>query len=93
MGPTLWEVKVGACYLMRSSIRDRRPTELPLSIHAAERDPWIDWPVLDGVAKAAPAEVWRYPGSCHLLVDPEDPAFDPALAELMWARVRAFRRR
>jgi dienelactone hydrolase len=67
--------------------------DVPVQLHASEEDPWVDAAVLDGFARAASAEVFRYPGRAHLFADESSVDFEPIGAELLLGRVRAFVRR
>ncbi|MCE9577980.1 MAG: dienelactone hydrolase family protein [Deltaproteobacteria bacterium] len=66
------------------------PAGVRLAIHAMDRDPWIELPVLEALAAEAGGELHLYPGTGHLFADPELAEYDPEAAALMLARVRAF---
>lgn len=71
---------------------DRWP-DVPVQVHASEEDPWVDAAVLDGFARTASAEVFRYPGRAHLFTDESSADYEPSSAEQLLGRVRAFVRR
>ena len=71
---------------------DRWP-DVPVQVHASEEDPWVDAAVLDGFARTASAEVFRYPGRAHLFADESSADYEPNGAEVLIGRVRAFVRR
>jgi dienelactone hydrolase len=68
------------------------PQGLPLQIHFAEDDPWIERDEVDALVAASEAEVFIYPGAAHLFADPSSVDFDPEEAELLMERSRAFLR-
>jgi dienelactone hydrolase len=67
------------------------PASVPLSVHGAEDDPWIDFHVArELVAEAADGELWMYPGTGHLFADSGLPEYNPVLAEHLMTRVVAW---
>jgi dienelactone hydrolase len=67
------------------------PAAVPLSVHGAEDDPWVDFHVArELVAEAVDGELWMYPGSGHLFADSGLPEFDPVHAEQLMTRVVAW---
>jgi dienelactone hydrolase len=67
------------------------PPAVPLSVHGAEDDPWIDFHVARLlVADASDGELWMYPGAGHLFADSGLPEYDPVLAEHLMTRVVAW---
>ncbi|MDQ4128524.1 MAG: dienelactone hydrolase family protein [Actinomycetota bacterium] len=75
---------------------DRWPAGLPVQVHYAADDPWLEadeevTPLGDAVRGAGAAfEEHTYPGSGHLFADPDLPEYDRASSEAMWQRVLAF---
>jgi dienelactone hydrolase len=75
---------------------DRWPEGVPVQVHYAADDPWVEAeeevaPLGDAVRGAGAAfEAHTYPGSGHLFNDPELPEYDRASSEAMWRRVLAF---
>ena len=75
---------------------DRWPEGVPVQVHYAASDPWVEAeeevaPLGDAVRGAgAEFEEHAYPGSGHLFTDPDLPEYDPASSEEMWERVLAF---
>src|SRR5215218_9593661 len=75
---------------------DRWPEGVPVQVHYAASDPWVEVegevaPLRDAVAEAgADFEEYTYPGSGHLFADPELPEYDRESSEEMWERVLAF---
>lgn len=75
---------------------DRWPEGVPVQVHYAVSDPWVDageevTPLGDAVSEAGAAfEEYVYPGSGHLFADPGLPEYDPSSSEKMWERVLAF---
>jgi len=75
---------------------DRWPEGVPVQVHYAAGDPWVDAEEgvapLGGAVRAAGAafEAYTYPGSGHLFADPDLPEYDRASSEAMWRRVLAF---
>ncbi|MBA2715392.1 MAG: dienelactone hydrolase family protein [Rubrobacteraceae bacterium] len=75
---------------------DRWPEEVPVQVHYAALDPWVDAeeevaPLGDAVRGADAAfEEYIYPGSGHLFADPDLPEYDRESSEGMWERVLAF---
>jgi dienelactone hydrolase len=67
-----------------------RLEQLPLQVHAADDDPWVnDRVAQELVACSTQGELFRYPGSGHLFLDPGLPDFDPASAAAAEQRIRA----
>ncbi|MEZ5776443.1 MAG: dienelactone hydrolase family protein [Hyphomicrobiaceae bacterium] len=66
------------------------PRSVPLQIHTAEHDPWVDLDEARALAYEAGGTLFLYPGSGHLFADPGLPDYDRASAELMLSRVLAF---
>jgi dienelactone hydrolase len=76
---------------------DGWPAGVPVQVHYAVGDPWIETdeiePFAEAVAAAgAPIEVHAYPGERHLFADPDGPDYDRESAELMLARELEFLR-
>ncbi len=74
---------------------DRWPEGVPLQVHYAAEDPWVEVEEVaalgDAVGRAGAAfEEHTYPGSGHLFADPDLPEYDRSLSEAMWERVLAF---
>jgi dienelactone hydrolase len=75
---------------------ERWPEGVPVQVHYAVDDPWVEaeqevGPLGDAVRGAeAEFEEYVYPGSGHLFADPDLPDYDRASAEAMWERVIAF---
>ena len=75
---------------------DRWPEGVPVQVHYAADDPWVEAeeevaPLGDAVRGAGAAfEAHTYPGSGHLFTDPDRPEYDRASSEAMWRRVLAF---
>lgn len=67
--------------------------DLPVELHIAEDDPWVDAPLIEGFRAVAPADITTYPGAGHLFADADSPDFEPGAAEAMMAAMRAFARR
>lgn len=71
------------------------PTGVPVELHYAEADPFVDQAAVDALrldveAAGGSYEVFTYPGNAHLFADPGTQEYDRAAAELMWERVSAF---
>jgi dienelactone hydrolase len=71
------------------------PQDVPVQIHAMDRDPWfVDGGDIDAaralVASAPRAELFLYPGDGHLFADTGLATFDAAAAALLRQRVLAF---
>lgn len=62
---------------------------VPVQVHAAQDDPWVDEDGLTAFAAASGAEVFRYAGG-HLFADPSTPDHDATSAALLQQRVDAF---
>jgi dienelactone hydrolase len=75
---------------------ERWPEGVPVQVHYAAGDPWVKAeeevaPLGDAVRGAgAVFEAHTYPGTGHLLADPDLPEYDRASSEEMWQRVLAF---
>ena len=75
---------------------DRWPEGVPVQVHYAAEDPWVEAegevaPLGEAVREAGAAfEEHAYPGSGHLFADPDLPEYDPASSEEMWRRVLSF---
>jgi dienelactone hydrolase len=74
---------------------ERWPKGVPVQVHYAARDPWVEAgevAALGGAVEGAGAafEEHVYPGSGYLFVDPDLPGYDLASSEEMWRRVLAF---
>ncbi|MFC4111282.1 dienelactone hydrolase family protein [Nonomuraea zeae] len=68
------------------------PDGVPVQVHHAERDPWVDEDTVArlGTAVGAGFEHFTYPGDAHLFADPDLPGYSGESAALMWKRVRDF---
>src|SRR5688500_15169888 len=60
---------------------------VPVQVHHAERDPWVESAAVTALEQAARAagvraEVHVYPGAGHLFADPDSPDYDAESAEL-----------
>lgn len=64
------------------------PSEVPVQVHFAEADPWVDAAVVDALG----FETFRYPGSGHLFTDRDAPEYAPDSAAAVLQRVRMFLR-
>lgn len=62
--------------------------DVPVQVHAARYDPWIDERALELLAQAG-AEVFRYAGG-HLFADAGLPDHDPVSASRMWEEIDGF---
>ena len=75
---------------------DRWPEGVPVQVHYAADDPWVEAeeevvPLGEAVRGAGAAfEAYTYPGSGHLFSDPDLPEYDRASSEAMWERVLTF---
>jgi dienelactone hydrolase len=75
---------------------DRWPEGVPVQVHYAADDPWVEAqeevaPLSDAVRGAgAEVEEYVYPGSGHLFADPDLPEYDRASSEAMWERMISF---
>ena len=75
---------------------DRWPEGVPVQVHYAADDPWVEKkeevdPLGREVREAgASFEEYVYPGSGHLFADPDFAEYDRASAEAMWERVISF---
>jgi dienelactone hydrolase len=71
------------------------PTGLPVQIHYATGDPWVEAAEVASLEEAVRAaggavETYTYPGEGHLFADPDGPDYDQESAELMVERELAF---
>jgi dienelactone hydrolase len=67
------------------------PDDVPVQIHAMERDEWVEMDVArDLVAEVANARLFLYPGEGHLFADSSLSDFDAKAAALLKHRVLAF---
>jgi dienelactone hydrolase len=74
---------------------DGWPAGVPVQVHYAVGDPWLEAGEIDGFADAVRAsgaaiEVHTYPGDRHLFADPAGPDYDPRSAGLMLERTLEF---
>jgi dienelactone hydrolase len=75
---------------------ERWPEGVPVQVHYAEDDPWVEAeeevvPLGEAVRGAGAAfEAHSYPGSGHLFFEPGVPEYDIASSEKMWERVLDF---
>jgi len=75
---------------------ERWPEGVPVQVHYAAGDPWVEAeeevaPLGRAVREAgAEFEEYAYPGSGHLFSDPDLTEYDRASSEEMWERVLAF---
>jgi dienelactone hydrolase len=75
---------------------ERWPEGVPVQVHYAEDDPWVEAeeevvPLGEAVRGAGAAfEAHSYPGSGHLFFEPGVPEYDIASSEEMWERVLDF---
>ena len=75
---------------------ERWPQGVPVQVHYAVDDPWVEAegevrPLEDAVKEAgAEFEAYVYPGSGHLFADPDYPEYDRTSSEQMWERVISF---
>ena len=71
----------------------RWPEGVSVQVHYAADEPWVEAEesnALQGAVEGAAFEGHVYPGSGHLLADPDLPEYDRASSEAMWRRVLAF---
>ena len=71
--------------------------DVPLQIHYAVGDPWVEREDINGFADVVQAagssiQVYTYPGNGHLFADPNGPAYNRESAELMLERELEFLR-
>ncbi|WNM23488.1 dienelactone hydrolase family protein [Demequina capsici] len=65
--------------------------QVPLEIHAADPDEWVDEDALSELTFRAPhARVYRYPGRGHLFVDRSSRDYDGDAADLFEQRVESW---
>lgn len=69
------------------------PAGVPVAVHTTESDPLFDQEVAEDLIAEASGELYRYPGSAHLFLDPDLPEHDPISAEKVMDRILAFLRR
>jgi dienelactone hydrolase len=74
---------------------DRWPEGVPVQVHYAAEDPWVEAEEVAALGDAvrgagASFEEHSYPGSGHLFADPDLPEYDRASSEEMWELVLAF---
>jgi dienelactone hydrolase len=75
---------------------DRWPAGVPVQVHYAADDPWVEAeeevvPLGEAVRGAGAAfEAYAYPGSGHLFADPDLPEYDRTSSGAMWERVLVF---
>lgn len=74
---------------------DAWPAAVPVQVHYAADDPWVEGAEVDGLradveAAGAEFEEFTYPGSGHLFADTDGPEFDRDSATLMLERVVEF---
>ena len=74
------------------------PGSVPAQVHFSAEDSRVDRAGVEAFehsldASRARLEIHVYPGSEHLLADPDSPGYDPASAELLLARVLEFLQR
>ena len=77
---------------------ERWPAAVPAQVHFSAEDAQVDRAGVEAFEHALDAcrarlEIHVYPGSEHLLADPDSPGYDPAEAELLLARVLEFLQR
>ncbi|WP_445682263.1 dienelactone hydrolase family protein [Radicibacter daui] len=70
------------------------PPGLPLEIHTAEADPWMDMDrtrqLIDAATVVAATRLFIYPGSGHLFADPGSGDYDTGSAGLLLGRTLDF---
>lgn len=74
---------------------ERWPAAVPAQVHFSAEDRHVERAGVETFEHALDAsrarlEIHVYPGSEHLLADPDSPGYDPASAELLLARVLEF---
>jgi dienelactone hydrolase len=74
------------------------PASVPAQVHFSAEDRRVERAGIESFEHALDAararlEIHVYPGSEHLLADPDSPGYDPASAELLLARVLEFLQR
>lgn len=62
--------------------------DVPMQVHYAEGDPWVEDAAVEAIRSQA--EVYVYPGDGHLFTDAGSPEHDPESTALLVQRVRAF---
>jgi dienelactone hydrolase len=67
------------------------PDGVPLQVHTAEADPWVDLGVARELVAGVPgAELFVYPGDHHLFADETLPDYEKDSAELLTGRALTF---
>jgi dienelactone hydrolase len=67
------------------------PAAVPLAVHIAANDPFVDIEVAEAVvAEAANGQLYRYENAGHLFLDPDLPDYDETAATLALQRILAF---
>ena len=66
----------------------QRWPDVPLQIHHAEGDPWVDGSAVE--ALRSQATIFTYPGDGHLFTDAGSLEYDPGSTALLVERVREF---
>lgn len=67
------------------------PSGVPVQIHAAEADTWVEMDAARELADTVPeAELSVYPGGSHLFADETLPDYDPESAGLLMERALTF---
>jgi dienelactone hydrolase len=70
-----------------SAFGDKWPASVALQMHVTESDPWIEFDVVQDLARDAPdSELFVYPGEAHLVADASLPDYDPTIAGLILER-------
>lgn len=74
------------------------PASVPAQVHFSAEDRLVERAGIESFEHALDAararlEIHVYPGSGHLIADPESPGYDPASAELLLARALEFLQR
>ncbi len=64
--------------------------DVPLQIHFAEEDPWVEGSAVEAIREQA--EIFTYPGDGHLFTDSGSPEHDAESTAVLLERVRAFLR-
>ena len=63
---------------------------MPVAIHYAREDAWVDAAIVSELAAATSAEVHIYDGGAHHFTDSDHPEYDAEQASLLLSRVRGF---
>lgn len=72
---------------------ERWPASVPVQVHFAVDDPWVDADAVAALEASAPrglVDTFRYPGDGHLFADADAPEHDAESAALLLRRVRDF---